>query len=285
MFEKVLVSMVLSPATEALVSALPSLREFGTEELTLVHVAKPFRGPTSQSLDRVKELRARLEGLADQLREVGFSVTVHVPSGPPAAEVVKAAETRDPDVVLMGSRSRTLIRDAFIGSVAWDIVRSAGRPVLVQRIEPNRKDPEAALETHGSGLPQHVVYPTDFSDTADRALPWLLGLIKVGAPSFTLLHVIPPASGEGRKEAESRLEELARALHERGAKDVSCRVRTGTAYEEILNAGGNRVDALVVMGTHGRGFLPGVVMGSVGRQVLRRASARVLLIPPEKTEA
>ena len=50
MFEKVLVSMDLSPATEALVSALPDMRELGTREFLLVHAAKPLRGPTSESL-------------------------------------------------------------------------------------------------------------------------------------------------------------------------------------------------------------------------------------------
>ncbi len=72
MFDKVLVSMDLSPATEALVSALPALRDFGTRELTLVHVAKPLHGPTAQSLVKVEEFRGRLNGLADRLREKGF---------------------------------------------------------------------------------------------------------------------------------------------------------------------------------------------------------------------
>ena len=285
MFQKVLVSMDLSPATEALVSALPSMQELGTRELTIVHVAKPTRGPTSESLTKVEEVRGRLNGLADQLRDAGFEVSVRVPIGAPIPEVVKAVEAKDPDVVMVGSRSHTLIAEAFIGSVAWDIVRKASRPVLLQRIEPNRGDPEAVLESPGSGLPKHVVFPTDFSETAKRARPWLLGLAKEGGPSFSLLHVLSSVSDEGRQLAESELEELAEELRDRGATDVGYRVPIGTPYEEILNAGGDRVDALVVMGTHGRGLLPGVVLGSVGRQVVRHASARVLLLPGDESEA
>jgi nucleotide-binding universal stress UspA family protein len=285
MFEKVLVSMDLSPATEALVSALPAMREFGTQEMTLVHVAKPLRGPTAQSLARVEEFRGRLNGLADNLRENGLAVTVRVPTGAPVAEVVKEVEAKDPDVVLVGSRSHTLIQEAFIGSVAWDIVRNAGRPVLLQRIDPNRGDPEAALESPGTGLPEHVVFPTDFSDTAARARPWLLELAGNGVPSFSLLHVMPTVSEEGKNFAENQFDELVRELLEQGATDVSYRIPIGTPYEEILKAGGNRADALVVMGTHGRGLLPGVVLGSVGRQVVRRASARVLLLPGDESEA
>lgn len=278
MFEKVLVSMALSPATAALVSALPGMRELGTKEITLVHAAKPPRGPASQAIDHVEELRGRLNRLADDLRKEGFTVSVHVPTGSPAAAVVGAVRTRDPDIVLVGSRSRTLIHDAFIGSVAWDIVRHVERPVLLQRIEPSRSDPEAALVARGTGFPKHVVYPTDFSEAAERAWPWVLQLAKDQNPSFTLLHVIP--SEEGRKEIQERLESLADQLRERGATGVECRVRVGSHAAQILNAGGNRADTMVVMGTRGLGIVPGALLGSVGRQILRTATSRVLLVPP-----
>jgi nucleotide-binding universal stress UspA family protein len=252
--------------------------------MTLVHVAKPRRGSNAESLARVKEYRERLNGLADHLKNDELAVSVRVPTGAPVPEVVKAVEATDPDIVLVGSRSHTLIAEAFIGSVAWDIVRSVGRPVLLQRIDPNRGDPEAALESPGSGLPKHVVFPTDFSETAKRARPWLAELARSGVPSFALLHVMSSASEEGKKFAEAQLKELAQELRDLGATDVGYRIPIGTPYEEILNAGGNRADALVVMGTHGRGLLPGVVLGSVGRQVVRRASARVLLLPGDESE-
>lgn len=120
---------------------------------------------------------------------------------------------------------------------------------------------------------------------AKRARPWLAELAGSGVPSFALLHVMSATSEEGKKFAEEQLKELAQELRDLGATDVSCRIPIGTPYEEILNAGGNRADALVVMGTHGRGLLPGAVLGSVGRQVVRRASARVLLLPGEESEA
>lgn len=278
MFGKVLVSMDLSPATEALVSALPGMREMDTEELHLVHVSKPLSEPVSRSLREIEDLRGRLGSLAERLRGYGFSVTVEVPSGDPAAEVVKSAAYRETDIILVGTRSHTRIREAFVGSVAWEIVRRARRPVLLQRIEANRPDPEAALESRGSGLPDHVVHPTDFSDAAAGAFPWLAALARKGVPRFTLLHV----SGDGGKngpETLARLEELAEKLRTEGAGEVKAQMRVGSPHEEILAVGGRNPDALVVMGTQGRGFLPEIVMGSVSRQVVRHASSRILLIP------
>jgi len=284
MFRKVLVSMDLSPATEALVSALPALRELGTEELILVHAAKPLQEPVSASLRQVEEIRGRLNGLADRLQGQGFSTAVVVANGSPAVEIVRAAGTLNPDVVLVGTRSHSRVREAFIGSVAWEVVRRAKRPVLLQRIEANRRDPEAALESTGSGLPSHVVYATDFSEMAAAALPWLEGFAGKGVLRFTLTHVLPVDGDSGRGEAEAQLEQIASRLRAAGATEVRNQVRVGTPHEEILNAGAKSADALVVMGTHGKGFLPEIVLGSVSRQVVRHASARVLLVPSKRDE-
>jgi nucleotide-binding universal stress UspA family protein len=281
MFERVLVAMDLSPATEALVSSLPGLRQFGTEEIILAHVARPIKEPVSGSLREIGDLRERLNGLAKRLEGEGFNVSVEVPTGSPATELIKVAQTRDPDVIVVGSRSHTRIREAFVGSVAWELVRRASRPVLLQRIEANRPDPEAALEVRNDGLPRRVIHPTDFSAAAQRALPWLQALAARGVKSFTLLHVLPVEDTEGRSQAEEQLKALAEQLDPNGDLDVKAQVRLGTPHEEILSEGGKDTSNMVVMGTHGRGVLPEIVMGSESRQVVRRAAATVLLIPTD----
>lgn len=279
MFTRILVAMDFSPATEALVSAIPDLSELGTREIALVHVTKPLGYPVSLGVGEMGDYRLRLRRLADRLEQRGFSVTVDVRSGSPASEIVRVANERHPDLIMVGSRSRSRIGEAFVGSVAWDVVRHARRPVLLQRIEPVRPDPEAALETRGSGLPGQVVYPTDFSETAARALPWLSRLAELGVPTFTLLHAVSFEDTEARTEAAGRLESLGADLARLGARDVKKEIRDVAASELVLSKGGMDPETLVVMGTHGRGFIPEIVLGSESRQVVRRAAARVLLIP------
>ena len=284
MFDRVLVAMDLSPATEALVSSIPGLKEFGTREIILAHVARSIREPVSASLREIGDLRERLNGLGERLRSEGFEVTVEVPSGAPAAELIKLAQSRDPNIILIGSRSHTRIREAFVGSVAWEVVRRARRPVLLQRIEANRPDPEAALESRAGGLPTKVVFPTDFSEAAESAYAMLETLAVQGVSQFTLLHVLPVDAKDGRAEAERQLEALAAPLRTLEGVQADTLVRLGTPHEEILSAGGKDRDAMVVMATHGRGFLPEIVMGSESRQVARQASASVLLVPARKGE-
>lgn len=290
MFRTALVAMDLSPATEAMVSSLPGLREFGTEKLTLVHVAKEVEYPVSRSLSEVEEYRSRLRKLAGRLEGTdngGFEVDVEVPSGAPGASVIRVARERDPDFILVGSRSHSFIREAFVGSVAWEVVRRAKRPVLLHRIEPSRVDPESWLETRSSGIPDRVIYPTDFSETAERAVPYLEELARLGAPAFTLFHSAPKG-GEGdeaREKARQRLAEIADGLTKAAAGGghkeprVRVEVRAGVPSEEVLSFGGRSPENLVVMGSHGRSALAEMVAGSESRQVVRQAAARVLLVP------
>ncbi len=284
MFKRVLVAMDLSPATEALVSALPGLKDFGTEELRLVHTTKPVEHPVSRSLRQVEELRTRLKKLAERLEQEGFQVSVDVPSGPTAPEIIREANEWNPDILMVGSRSHTKLYEAFVGSVAWELVRRARRPVLLHRIEASRPDPEAALQSRSSGLPDSVVYATDFSEAAQQAFPWVKALAGLGVPKFTVLHVEDPNTSETREEAQSRLDRLATQLREAGAPEVEAVVRSGSPAEEVLNLGGRNPHSMVVMATQGRGILPEIVLGSESRQVARRAAAPVLLVPARAKE-
>jgi nucleotide-binding universal stress UspA family protein len=279
MFEKVLVAMDLTPASEALVAKLPEFADFGTREFHLLHVARPVAYPVSASLSAIDGIRERLGILRQTLEEKGFSVEVSVATGAPAPKICEYAEDRGIDAILVGSRSRNRVQEAFVGSVAWEIVRRTRVPVILQRIEPSRPDPEAALNVRGTGLPNRILHPTDFSDLAERAFHWVESMVEFGIPAFTLLHVHPVGDEVARSEAKILLEARAERLKRNGANEVEVRIRGGEPAEEILNAGARDPDQLVIMGTHGRGFLPEIVLGSASRQVVRQAVARVLLIP------
>src|SRR5690606_11506991 len=122
---------------------------------------------------------------------------------------------------------------------------------LLQRIEANRPDPEAALEVRSSGLPQRVLHATDFSETAELAAPWLERLAELGVAEFTLLHATDD-TGDARDQAAERLEALAQRLRVAGATLVNVEVRSGSAAEAVLSLGGRNPRNMVVMGTQGK---------------------------------
>ncbi|TVP74995.1 MAG: universal stress protein [Gemmatimonadales bacterium] len=286
MFRRVLVALDLSPASEALVTGLPGLEEYGVKEIILAHVARPVTYPVSEAIASTDQVRSRLGSLAETLAENGFDVEVTVANGAPSAKLIHEATERGADAIVVGSRGRSRIQEAFVGSVAWDVVRRAPIPVLIQRIEPRRTDPEAALTIRSTGLPSRVLHPTDFSEISERALVRVEAAMDLGVEEVTLLHVYPEKSDEARKEAKVLLDSLGERLERKGTgAKVNTILRAGSPAEEILATGGNDAGTLVIMGTHGRGFLPEMVMGSESRQVVRRATGPVVLVPGAKEAA
>lgn len=281
MYRRALIAMDLSPATAALTSALPLLRALGTEEIRLVHVV-PYT--TTPVADRVAKAKEKLTALVSDLELAGFRVDVSVPSGAPRPELIEEAEKNSVDMIVMGTRSHNLAREAFIGSVAWDVVGHSRVPVLLKRIRPSEEDGELEFATRLEL--QGILHPTDFSEVAARAFAHVETLVSEGLKRVALLFVSLEGDHSGRQEeraeARSRLEGLANSLRERGATEVDTRVVAGTPSEEILAAGNAEPGRLLVLGTHGRGFLPGIVLGSASREVVRRASNPVLLVPPER---
>ncbi len=282
MFERVLVSMDLSPATQPLMSVAEALPGLGTRRVILAHVVKPIDPSATGSLARQELARDALEPHAERLREKGMHTVVEVVVGSPGTEIVRLARREDPSVILMGSRSRTALREAFLGSTTWEVLRRAHRPVLIYRIEEH--DARETPEIQTPGRPKRVIYPTDFSDTAERALHWVEGLAGLGVESFTLVHVLPSEDIEAEKTATERLEGLGERLREAGAREVEIEISVGSPADEILAREGRSSQTMVVMGSHGHGFLPEMVMGSEARQVARRAISPLLIVPAEETE-
>jgi nucleotide-binding universal stress UspA family protein len=282
MFDHVMVALDLSPAADLMLRCLPGLRELGTRRLTLVHVAE-VDYPVFGAVAHLDQHRERLDGLVPAIRAAGFEVQVVATAGNPASEILKTAGERGASLVLLGSRSHSRVREAFIGSVAWDVLRRSSVPVLLQRLDPETDRPDSRLVASCCDLRSHVLFPTDFSETAERAFTLVDTLARLGARSFTLLHVreereaeAEPSSDRGARE---RLEDLAVRLRAAGADDVHIDLVRGQVVTEVLRQAQAQRDTLIVMGTHGRGLIAEAVLGSVSREVLRRTRGSVLLYP------
>ena len=143
---------------------------------------------------------------------------------------------------------------------------------------------------------ERILVPTDFSETAGRALEYGRDLAKVFGAALHVLNVIPdpmtqPWAGEAsgivipdllktwQAEAERRLSELKPA--EVPAERAT---RVGHAFVEIVRYAKEHDIDLIVMGTHGRGAVAHMLLGSVAEKVVRKAPCPVLTVrPPDHT--
>ena len=141
---------------------------------------------------------------------------------------------------------------------------------------------------------KRILVPTDFSRYSESALKYAVAFAdKFGAEIF-LLHVFqdlavsqPEAVTVGppivapieqfMAAAQASLERLI-VEHKLTAKPVHAEVRAGAPFDEILQCAAEKNIDLIVMGTHGRGWLAHVLLGSVTEKVVRKAPCPVLTV-------
>ena len=147
---------------------------------------------------------------------------------------------------------------------------------------------------------RRILAPTDFSEHSHKALLYAVAFAEKFDAELHLLHVLqdltvyqPDAVTMGPPVAPP-LEELTAAA--RTALDrvivenklarlkVKTDVREGTPVEEIIDyAAANDID-LIVIATHGRGWLAQMFMGSVSEKIVRKAPCPVMAVHLEEHE-
>jgi len=141
---------------------------------------------------------------------------------------------------------------------------------------------------------QHVLVPTDFSEPAEQALEYARGLAREFGSHLHLLHVVPEPHvypwgtemptvsmtgllTETEQAARDQLNTLATNTR-LPADQVSMEVKIGSPVADIIEYIGRHHIDLVVMGTHGRGTLEHLLLGSVAERVVRRSPTPVLTV-------
>jgi nucleotide-binding universal stress UspA family protein len=134
-----------------------------------------------------------------------------------------------------------------------------------------------------------ILVPHDFSDTSEAAVRYAIALAHSFGAQLHLLHVSDKARFEMATEFPLGLDgTLEDAVRERTVQILSPReqaefkpsfeFRSGSPAAEIVKYAEDADIDLIVMGTHGRGFVAHVVMGSVAEKVVRSAPCPVLTV-------
>ena len=287
MFNTVLLATDLSKASDCVINCLGGLRALGTEKVILAH-ALGIKHLESMKYALARDAEPYLLAQKAALEGHGYEVSIEVAPGLPAFEINTLANQIDPSLIVVGSHGRTMAKEAVFGSVAFEIAHLATKPLLVIRLKIVEGESGNRCEVVCSDLTRNVLYPTDFSDTAERAFAYVEKIVESGCKRVTLLHV-QDRSRIG-KHLESRLEEfneidserLARLkarLVERGATDVRVEIPYGSPISEVLKQARKGDYSLIVMGSQGRGFIAETFLGSVSHNVVRQAPIPVLLVP------
>lgn len=83
-----------------------------------------------------REVEALLEPHRRRLEAAGLRVRSIAAYGPEASEILDAADREQVDLVAMSTHGRSGVSRWVFGSVAEQVIRHCGRPLLVRRVEP-----------------------------------------------------------------------------------------------------------------------------------------------------
>jgi len=142
---------------------------------------------------------------------------------------------------------------------------------------------------------QRILVPHDFSETSEAAVRYAVALARNFGARIHLLHVGDQARLDLETEFPLGLEGAVEdAVRERLLKIVTPAeqaelhpefvVRAGVPAAEIVRYASNYDIDLIVMGTHGRGPVSHMVMGSVAEKVVRTAPCPVLTVRGQQHE-
>jgi len=149
---------------------------------------------------------------------------------------------------------------------------------------------------------RNILVPVDGSELSMDAFEQALSLSTMTGSKITVLHVIEfvysdltmmegaemiSASNliqsETKEQVKRFLQDFVKKGEEEGV-EVRTLVKEGPIAHEIIEL--SKHYDLIILGSHGRGMITSLIMGSVAEKVSRHASCPVMLVrkPPEEKE-
>jgi nucleotide-binding universal stress UspA family protein len=235
-------------------------------EATVLHVVPPARFERSGDVEF--EAVDAAVAAADVLSEAGVTVDRVVGDGTVANEIVRVAEDRDTDEIVVGGRKRSGLVRVVLGSTVHDLLLSTDRPVTVT-------DASAAL---GRGQRRLVLAVDRDTTRALHQANYVAGLPDPAGIEATVLHVFPHQDYSGAPPHEfaevGAAVKTADRLEEVGVS-VDRVAIGGEVARTILRAAEEREADGIVVGGRKRSGVQEVVMGSTAMDLLLSAQRPV----------
>jgi nucleotide-binding universal stress UspA family protein len=203
------------------------------------------------------------------------NVEIRVEEGDPAERLLAVAERDACDLIVTGVARDAGLGRMLVGTTINQLVRRSSVPVLV-------------VKDRAAGPYQNIAVATDFSDTSRRALVTTAAYFPTA--DIVMLHGydLPYGSLQDKYNVSKRMEEME---DEMGAeflastpidstlrKRIRFLIEQGNPERLIWEYVRNKGADLTVIGSHGRGALFDILVGSMTKRLLESAAGDLLIV-------
>jgi nucleotide-binding universal stress UspA family protein len=138
MYHRILIAIENSSADRAVLEHIEQLARLTGAELLLVHVADGFAARHFDDLklresDEMRDDRAYLARLCEEMSSRGFHCAARLAMGDPATQLVRVAGEEHVDLIAMSTHGHRFLQDLLRGSTADRVRHQVTVPVLMVR--------------------------------------------------------------------------------------------------------------------------------------------------------
>jgi nucleotide-binding universal stress UspA family protein len=222
----------------------------------------------------VRDSRTHFEGLLRELLPLSARSHLEVRTGPAALALGDVAKKRDAELVVIGGREHGALARGLGRSTAHYLVRTLDVPLLV--VKP------------GAGPVHRILVAVDTSKAAIAAIKTAERLAQLLRAHVRILHVVEPiqllylpvAVIDQQAFEQRERDTFERLLEPLAPLVVQDRVvRTGPVAETIAHEATRWRADLLVLGSHGKGWVDRLLLGSTTERLLNFLPVSVLVVP------
>jgi universal stress protein E len=228
-----------------------------------------------------------LSGLVESAKSEGVSADFRIVFGKSWLEILRQVHAGQHDLVISGTRHRSRVRSALLGSTGMKLLRKCPCPVWITQPRKFRQ-----LSS--------IVAATDFTPVCDFALDLAASLVELNEAALHIVHAMslsdeaiirragtPEADFTTHREnAEQHAQDqidrlLARESLQGLPQKPTVHIEAGDANHVILEQLQSQSADLLAMGSLARSGLTGVLMGNTAERLLPRINCSLLAVKPE----
>ncbi len=287
MFQRLLICTDLTDSLNRFAQVVPSLAASGIQKITFLHCVPLWNEGDIPRIDEEKIALAKTT-LAPALSNLppNIEVQLEFPSGRPLDLILETVKSVQPDLVMTGMPSRSLLDEKLFGSTTLGLVKRLTMPLMIFRPQLISAFTGEELALRCQHLFRHLLIPYDGSAAADHLLQAIRQMAEQqpanALQACSLCWVIDESSSRAKeriRQAETTLRALAADLANLQLQTFPL-VRQGNPVLEIQAAASEQdISAIAVSSNHAGQFWELSVPSFTG-EILRRSWHPVLFFPP-----